>query len=258
MAGPEPFDPPDTLPRLFLAACQRFGDRVALREKDYGVWQEFTWREYLRHVRLLAQGLAALGLRRGETVCIQSENCLEWLLSDLAVQSNGGVVVGVYPTNPAAEVRYIAQHSDARFYVAEDQEQVDKVLAVKDHLPELRRIIVMNVKGVAAYRDPLVVSFKEVERLGEAFGREHPDWFEQAVAATKPDDLSVISYDDMPLADYLHPPLTTVRMPLAELGAAGVDALVDQLLGGEPRDVMVATEPEVIVRKSTAPPPECP
>ena len=124
----------DTIPHIFLGKVKKYGDRVALREKDFGVWQEISWNEYCRHVRHFCLGLMELGLCRGDHVSIFGENEPEWLYSDLAVQSAGGVAVGVYPTNPAKEASYVIGHSDSIFVVCDNQEQVDKVLEVKEEL----------------------------------------------------------------------------------------------------------------------------
>lgn len=184
----------DTLPKLFCEAVEKWRDRVALRQKDFGIWQEVTWHDYFEHVRDFALGLHKLGLTPGTKVCIQSENTQEWLYADLAIQSMGAVTVGVYPTNPAKELAYIMDDAEAEFFISENQEHVDKILEVRDRLPRLRKIIVMNAKGIKKYNDPMIISFKEVERLGRAVYAENPVLFMERVRAGKPDDPSVFIY----------------------------------------------------------------
>ena len=110
---------------------------VALREKEFGIWQETNYAGYWELVKAAAMGLWALGVRPGDKVAIQSENRIAWVVSDIAAQSLQGISVGLYPTNPPAEVEYLLGHSEAMVLIAEDQEQVDKALEVKDRLPNL-------------------------------------------------------------------------------------------------------------------------
>jgi len=110
-----------TLPRLLIEKTDRYGDRVAMRRKYKGIWQEISWRTYLERVQALAAGLAKLGMERGDHASILGENCPEWVIADLAIQSLGGVSVGVYPTNSAEQVHYILDHSRSRFVVVKDQ-----------------------------------------------------------------------------------------------------------------------------------------
>lgn len=184
----------NTVPKLFLTAVRERGSKAALREKDFGIWQEINWLDYEQHVRWFAMGLRRLGLQRGARVCIQSENNQEWLYADLAIQAAGGITVGVYPTNPAAEAAYIIADCGAEFFVSEDQEHVDKLREVRDRLPFLRYVICMNMKGIRQYGDPSILSFKEVERLGQEVLDEDPGLFEESVAQGQPDDPCVIIY----------------------------------------------------------------
>jgi long-chain acyl-CoA synthetase len=184
----------DTIPHLFLGKVRRYGDRVALREKDFGVWQEISWNEYSRHVRHFCLGLMELGLSRGDHVSIFGENEPEWLYADLAVQSAGAVAVGVYPTNPAAEARYVIGHSDSAFVVCDNQEQLDKVLAVTDQLPLLKEIIVMDMKGLRHYTGPMIISFEAVEELGHKAEEKDPERYDRTVEEVKPQDVAIMVY----------------------------------------------------------------
>jgi long-chain acyl-CoA synthetase len=183
-----------TLPHLFLDQVKRYGDRTALREKDFGIWREISWREYGEHVRNFSLGLISLGLNRGNCVSILSENVPEWLYADLAIQSAGGISVGVYPTNPPPEVRYILGHSESIFCICQDQEQVDKVIKVKDDLPLLKNIIVIDMKGLRNYSDPMIISFKDVERMGREAHESDPSLFNSLVDKISPNDIALMVY----------------------------------------------------------------
>jgi len=184
----------DTIPRIFLGKVKKYGDRVALREKEFGVWQEISWNEYCRHVRHFCLGLMELGLSRGDHVSIFGENEPEWLYSDLAVQSAGGVAVGVYPTNPAKEASYVIGHSESIFVVCDNQEQVDKVLEVKAELPRLKKIIVTDMKGLRRYADPMIISFESVGDLGRRVEEDDPDKYYRMVELLRPEDVAIMVY----------------------------------------------------------------
>ena len=185
---------PDTLPRQLRERARRDPEAVALREKEFGIWQRVTWADYLAHVRRFALGMVSLGLGPGEKVAVLSENRREWLYAELAAMSAGAVGVGVYPTSPWGEVRYVVEHSGASFVVAEDQEQVDKILAAGDGLPLVRNIVVAEPRGLRSYRDPRLVTFEEVERLGERHGQQHPGLFDAMVSATDPGAVAFLIY----------------------------------------------------------------
>ncbi|MBI5521334.1 MAG: AMP-binding protein [Desulfarculus sp.] len=183
-----------TLGQFFLERVAERGQRVALREKDFGIWQRVTWNGYLEHVRDFALGLKALGFERGDHLAILSENCREWLYADIATICLGGVTVGVYPTSPAAEVGYVVGHSDSRFVVAEDQEQTDKILEALDRLPLLTKIIVMDMKGLRHYPRERIMSFAEVEALGAALHAKDPGLFLEEVNQGRPQDVAIMVY----------------------------------------------------------------
>jgi long-chain acyl-CoA synthetase len=184
----------DTIPHLFWGKVRKYGDRVALREKDYGVWQEISWKEYGRHVRHFCLGMMELGLSRGDHVSIFGENEPEWLYSDLATQSAGAVAVGVYPTNPPKEAKYVIGHSESVFVVCDDQEQVDKVLEVKADLPLVRKIIVTDMKGLRHYTDPMIMSFQAVEEIGRQVEARDPQQYDRTVDQVRPEDVAIMVY----------------------------------------------------------------
>jgi long-chain acyl-CoA synthetase len=186
--------PNTTFPKLLLEKASIYQSRVAMREKYKGIWQEISWKTYLERVKFLALGLLELGMAKGDHASILGENCSEWIFADISIQSLGGVSVGIYPTNSEEQVKYIIDHSRSRFVIVEDQEQVDKVLAVKEDLPLLRKIIVIDMKGLRHYDDPIIISFKEVEEMGRKRDQQDPSLFEERVAETKPEDVALIIY----------------------------------------------------------------
>ncbi|MEJ2718534.1 MAG: AMP-binding protein [Deltaproteobacteria bacterium] len=123
-----------TIPALFWKQVEDLDERVALRHKVFGIWRDISWREYGRRVREVACGLTALGLEKGDCVSVIGENRPEWLCSDLGIMSAGGITVGIYTTNSAEEVGYILEHSQSKFYIVENEEQLDKALVVRDNL----------------------------------------------------------------------------------------------------------------------------
>ncbi|HEY6004134.1 MAG TPA: AMP-binding protein, partial [Anaeromyxobacter sp.] len=175
----------DTLPKLLRERARATPRAVALREKEYGIWQRVTWDDYLGHVRRFCLGLVALGVGKGDKVAILSENCREWVWAELAAMSASAVGVGVYPTSPAPEVKYVIAHSGAVVVVCEDQEQVDKILEVSAELPRVRRIVVADMRGLSRTGDPRILSFEDVERLGEERERSHPGEFDRLVDSTE-------------------------------------------------------------------------
>lgn len=184
----------DTLPKLLMERAKALGGKVGLRDKNLGVWRPITWNEYLSHVEIFCLGLISLGLEREDKVSILGDNCPEWLYADLAAQSAGAVAVGVYPTNSAEQVKYILKHSDSKYVVVKDQEQLDKVLEVKESLPFLSKVIVIDMKGVRKYKDPVILSYQEVDQMGRQRREREPDLFPQMVSRTRSDDTAIIVY----------------------------------------------------------------
>ena len=185
----------DTLPKLLLRQTERYGDRrPALREKNLGIWREITWRQYHDRVKHFCLGLIALGLQRGDKVSIIGDNRPEWQIAELAAQSAGGASVGLYQDSSPREFAYIIDHSDSKFVVVEDQEQVDKVLEIKEALPKAQKLIYWEAKGMRHYHDPLLMRFDAVEQLGRDFEQREPGRFEAEVAKGAGDDLAMIAY----------------------------------------------------------------
>lgn len=181
-----------TLPRVFLDRVAECGDEVALREKEFGIWQPVTWNLYLEHVKHFALGLLSLGFQRGDHLAIISENCKEWLYADLACMSLGGVTLGVYPTSPYPEVKYVVHHSDSVIVVCEDQEQTDKILEVIEELPLVKKIIVKDMKGLRKYPKDKIISFAQVEDLGKDLDRTSPCLFLEEVKKGDSEDICIM------------------------------------------------------------------
>ncbi|HEV3345514.1 MAG TPA: AMP-binding protein [Methylomirabilota bacterium] len=184
----------DTLPRLFRHVVRERGDRVAMREKDLGIWRGISWREYGQRARRVGMGLVALGLRPRDVVSIISDNRPEWLYTDLGVMSVAAIPNGIYTTDSARQVEYIVNDSGTRFLFVENEEQLDKILAVRDRCGELVKIFVYDMDGLHAFRDEQVMPFEALLELGERYDREHPDAFDRLVDVPRPDDLAILVY----------------------------------------------------------------
>ena len=171
------------------------GDRVAMREKDFGVWQEVTWQSYWDNVVTVGHALMALGIEPGDRVAIHSENRREWLYADVATIAVRAMTVGLYPTNPPAEVGYLLSHSGAKVLIAEDQEQVDKALEVLDRCPDLERIVYVEPRGIRyRYDNPKLLSWDDLLKLGEEHRANHPGAVEHRMADATPDDIATLIY----------------------------------------------------------------
>src|SRR5262245_31144724 len=184
-----------TFPRLLAAQARRFGTRaIALREKEYGIWQEVSWEQYAGHVRAVGLGLVELGLRRGDKVAVISGNRPAWLYTELGAQAAGGIPLGIYVDSLPAQLRFILEHSEARFVMVEDQEQADKVLGVRPELPWLERIIVEDPRGLETYQDAMLTSLEEVEKLGHELDTREPKRYEEILAQGNPGDVAILAY----------------------------------------------------------------
>lgn len=184
----------ETLPQLLFRNAIRYGSKTAQREKLFGIWQPLSWQEYLEQVRLFALGLAALGFHRGDKLALIGENHPQWVWAELAAQALGGVAVGLYHDSMPQELAYIIDHSDAVMVVAEDQEQVDKMMEIKERIPRVGRIIFYNAKGLNNYSDELLLSFTTVQEMGRRFGDEHPSFFENVLDKGRAGDVAILSY----------------------------------------------------------------
>jgi long-chain acyl-CoA synthetase len=169
-------------------------DAVAMRQKSLGVWQEIKWSEYWNQIETVAYGLIALGVEPGDRVAIQSENRPEWIAADAACSAIRATCMGLYPTNPAAEVEYLMVDSASKILIAEDQEQVDKALAVRDRLPELERIIYIEPRGTNRYTDEILMSWDELLEVGDEHRSADARLLARRMADTEPGDLAYLIY----------------------------------------------------------------
>jgi long-chain acyl-CoA synthetase len=165
-----------------------------MRRKNKGIWQGWSWREVYEQVWAFSLGLIKLGLRHGETVAIAGDNEPELFWSEQAVLAACGKVVCIYPDSTSQEIQYVIQNAEAVYFVAEDQEQVDKVLEIRGEVPSLRKIIYWDPRGMWQYKNPFLIGFREVQELGRHHGKEYPDIFEKNIGSGKGSDIAVLSY----------------------------------------------------------------
>jgi long-chain acyl-CoA synthetase len=184
----------DTFPKLVRENAARLRDKVAIREKDYGIWQSYTWGDYLEQSRLIALGLASLGFRRGDKTAIVGDNRPQLYWAMLATQALGGVAVPLYQDSIERELAFIVDHAGARFAVAEDQEQVDKLLRVKEQCPTLEYVVYKDPRGLRTYSEPCLLGLEELQEHGRKFAVGHPTHFEDEVAKGTADDVAVMCY----------------------------------------------------------------
>ena len=181
-----------TLPKLLQSNAARFGNRTALREKALGIWRSYSWREYHDNVKFFSLGLISLGLAKGDKVAILGNNRPASLYAEIAAQAAGAISVGLYQDSTVPEVAQVLAQCDVRYVVAEDQEQVDKLLEIKGRLPELAGIIYCDRRGMRQYRRDWLIPFQEVQKRGAVFEEQEPGFFERRVAEGRGDDIAVI------------------------------------------------------------------
>ena len=184
----------DTVPKIFWNAVNTRKNKTAMREKDLGIWQSISWREYGDKAKYVGLALNSLGLDKGDVVSIASEGIPEWLFTDLGVICVGGISSGVYTTDSSSQVEYLVNDSKTNFYFAENEEQLDKILEVRDNCPSLKKIIIYDLEGLHDFSDPQVISFSELIKLGESIDKNNPDLFESLMAKVSPEDIAILVY----------------------------------------------------------------
>ncbi len=184
----------ETIPALFWNAVRERGPRVWLREKQLGIWRSWSWDRTAEAVREIAGGLLQLGFQRGDTASILANTVVEWVLADLAVLSCGGVSNGIYPTDAPAQVQYLCEDSGTSILFVEDDEQLDKALAVRDRLPRLAKIVVFDMKGLRDLDDPQVIGLAQLRALGRQYNAAQPEALMARVRACRPEDLAILVY----------------------------------------------------------------
>jgi long-chain acyl-CoA synthetase len=183
-----------TIPQLLLHHAATRGARPAIREKGLGIWQSWNWSAVKAEVELIAHGLAALGFKRGDKLAIVGDNRPQLYWSMVAAQALGGVPVPVYQDSVADEMQYVLEHAEARFAVVEDQEQVDKLISIKDRCPTLETIVYRDPRGMRHYDKPFLRSYDDLVAQGRERLAREPGFFAAEVAAGKPEDLAIICY----------------------------------------------------------------
>ena len=175
--------------------AERFGqERIAIREKAYGIWQTYNWEDYFRYAKCAGLGFLALGLKREENIAIITDNHPEWLFSELGGQAIGAVTINLFTSALTGELSHVLNRIQAAYVVAQDQEQVDKLLDAQEKLPHVRRVIYIDPTGMRGYRnDPWLISFKELLELGEKLDREHPERFDRELQRGRPNEVCVLA-----------------------------------------------------------------
>jgi long-chain acyl-CoA synthetase len=215
----------DTFPKLLLEHAERDPDRHAIREKELGIWNTWTWREYRDQIRALACGLAALGFKRGDKLAIVGDNRPRLYGAMCAVQCLGGVPVPVYQDSVAEEMQYVLEHAEVRFAIGEDQEQIDKLLEVKARCPLLEFVIYDDGRGMRHYDDPFLSSYESVQQRGRDFDAANPDFFDAQVAKGAGSDPAIILYTSGTTGRPKGVVLTNDNLLITARNAARVDGL---------------------------------
>ena len=180
-------------PDLFFHQVQRLGDRVALRHKDYGIWNRISWMEYGQKVREVAAAFLSLDIQIGDCISILGENRPEWLICHLGSMTAGGVSCGIYPTSSPEEIVYVVEHSESRILFVENEEQIEKVLQIIDEL-NVDLVVIWDVQGLWGFSHPRVIFYDEFMAKGREYMGDNPSAVEERLAAVKPDDTAMIIY----------------------------------------------------------------
>jgi long-chain acyl-CoA synthetase len=186
--------PFDTVPKMFWLRVKEEGDKVMMRQKDLGIWKAYSWNDVATIVGEIGAGLVSLGFEPGEVASVLSNTNREWVWCDLAIQSMGGVCNGIYPTDAASQVDYLASDSGSVYLFVEDDEQLDKFLELRDRLPRVRKTIVFDMDGLAQLNDPQVIGLDDLRALGREYLKGHPGLVAQRLATRGPQDVAVLVY----------------------------------------------------------------
>jgi len=187
--------PEMTIPRLFYQQAKRYGkERIAMREKEFGIWRPITWHDYLNNVKYIALGLISLGLEEGDKVAMIGDNRPEGLWAEMAAICARGIGVWLFRDCLIDEVRYIIDHSDTRFLFGEGQEEVDKAISIFNECPKLQKIIWDDPKGMRNYNEDYLISLKEVQQLGRELDKEKPNLFEELINKGSGEEVALLFY----------------------------------------------------------------
>ena len=184
----------ESLPRLFRKRCAELGDKLAMREKEFGIWNRFSWADYYARAQELGAGLMHLGVAPGDVVSIIAENRKEWLFFDMAIMSIGGVTNGVYTTDAPSQLQHICVDSNTKILVVEDEEQLDKYLDVRDALPMVEKVIVLEDEGLKTFSDEKVMLIDAFYEMGRAHLADYAAEWDNRIDAVKADDTALLVY----------------------------------------------------------------
>ena len=185
-------DTHDTFPKLLAWNAATFPNDVAMREKEFGIWNTFTWADYETRVKHIALGMRSLGLQRGDAVALIGNNRPEWVWGELAAHAMGAMSLGVYQDAIGEEVSYLLRYAGARIVIAEDEEQVDKLLDLINDVPSVRHVVCCDPRGMRKYKEPRLVHLEHLYRLGAEIDGREPDLYRQEVAAGKAGDVAIL------------------------------------------------------------------
>jgi long-chain acyl-CoA synthetase len=184
-----------TIPKLFYKQAIEYGkDRVAMREKEFGIWRPITWQDYLDNVKYLALGLISLGLEEGDKVAMIGDNRPEGLWAEMATLCARGIGVWLFQDCLIDEVKYIIDHSDTKFIFGEGQEEVDKAISIFSECPKLEKVIWDDPKGMRNYEEDYLISLKEVQQLGRELEKEKPELFEEIINRGNGEEVALLFY----------------------------------------------------------------
>ena len=183
-----------TVPTMFWSRVERYGDRIAMREKDFGIWQDVSWRTFGEKARHTGLALRSLGFGKGDVACILSNTIVEWMFADMGVLGVGGVCAGIYPTDAAEQVDYLVNDSGCKVMFVEDEEQLDKVLEVREKCPTLEQIVIFDMEGLRDFEDPRAMSYDDLLALGREQDELHPGAWAGCLELAKPEDLAILVY----------------------------------------------------------------
>jgi len=184
----------ETFPQLLRRNCLIYGDKLAMRKKDLGIWQEYTWRDVYEHVKYFSLGLISLGLEKGDRVIVIGNNEPQHFWAEWAIQAARAIFIGIFVDSLGDELKYYIDSAEPRFVIAEDQEQVDKLISIKPECSTVESVIFWDIKGLWFYDEPYLMNFEHVEDLGKEYESEHTDLFEENIEQTEPGDVCVFCY----------------------------------------------------------------
>ncbi len=194
MGRPATLTVAETLPKSFVLSVKTRGDKAAMREKYLGIWRTITWNDWLARAQDVTHALASIGFQPGDVASVLSNTVPAWNYADMGILCAGGVSSGIYPTDSAKQVEYLVNDSRTRVIFVEDDEQLDKVLDVRERCPTLMQIVVFDMDGLAEFSDPMVISFKDFLAQGRAFGTANPTVFAQRLDTRGAKDLAILVY----------------------------------------------------------------